>query len=310
MDNPPWTLEEWFQIKQDHDAMDQHHASRSHLPTLDPQPSTPISETPEVLVIKPDLDAMAQQPCKQAAIFSTTPHLSRCWSLDSPSASYSGNHPSATQHPSDVIAYINKELKHACIIGPVQSHPFQWPWSNPMMTRPKKDSSMHRVIMDLSMPQAPVSTPASPRTPSTVLPSTSGYPTQPPWPKRFWNMGEAACSTRSTSAEPTGSSGPTPWTGLSSCCSGKSSFSWISPSPSAFVTELQHARGLRKPSQPSLERRSEPTPPLTLMTPSEQPCQTQHGPIITTSWSSWPGWAWMQSQTIARAPPPLSSGSE
>ena len=70
-----------------------------------------------------------------------------------PPAPYSGNHPSATQHPSDVTAYIKKELKHTAIIGPLQSHPFQWPRSNPMMTRPKKDSSARRVIVDLSMPQ-------------------------------------------------------------------------------------------------------------------------------------------------------------
>ena len=69
-----------------------------------------------------------------------------------PPAPYSGNHPSATQHPSDVTAYIKKELEHTAIIGPLQSHPFQWPRSNPMMTRPKKDSSVRRVIVDLSMP--------------------------------------------------------------------------------------------------------------------------------------------------------------
>ena len=68
-----------------------------------------------------------------------------------PPAPYSRNHPSPTQHPSVVTAYINKELEHAAIIGPVQSHPFQW--SNPMMTRPNKDSSVRRVIADLSMPQ-------------------------------------------------------------------------------------------------------------------------------------------------------------
>ena len=47
--------------------MEQHHASPSHLPTLDPQSSTHISGTPEVLVIKPDHDTMAHQPCKPTA---------------------------------------------------------------------------------------------------------------------------------------------------------------------------------------------------------------------------------------------------
>ena len=58
-----------------------------------------------------------------------------------PLAPYSGNHPSATQHPADVSAYISKELQHSAIIGPVNTHPFDWPRSNPMMTRPKKDST-------------------------------------------------------------------------------------------------------------------------------------------------------------------------
>ena len=56
-----------------------------------------------------------------------------------PPAPYSGNHPIATQHPADVSAYISKELQHSAIIGPVNTHPFDWPCSNPMMTRPKKD---------------------------------------------------------------------------------------------------------------------------------------------------------------------------
>ena len=33
------------------------------------------------------------------------------------------------------------------------THPFDWPRSNPMMTRPKKDSTDRRVIVDLSIPK-------------------------------------------------------------------------------------------------------------------------------------------------------------
>ena len=64
-----------------------------------------------------------------------------------------GNHPSANQYPADIDAYLNKELRHSAIIGPADHLPFQWPRTNPMMTRPKKDSSSRRVIVDLSMPQ-------------------------------------------------------------------------------------------------------------------------------------------------------------
>ena len=74
----------------------------------------------------------------------TAPHLP---------APHSGNHPSANQFPADVSAYITKELHHSAIIGPADHHPFQWTRSNPMMTRPKKDSATRRVIVDFSMPQ-------------------------------------------------------------------------------------------------------------------------------------------------------------
>ena len=70
-----------------------------------------------------------------------------------PPAPHTGNHPSANKHPADIDAYLNKELRHSAIIGPADHLPFQWPRTNPMMTRPKKDSSSRRVIVDLSMPQ-------------------------------------------------------------------------------------------------------------------------------------------------------------
>ena len=70
-----------------------------------------------------------------------------------PPAPHTGNHSSANKHPADIDAYLNKELRHSAIIGPADRLPFQWPRTNPMMTRPKKDSSSRRVIVDLSMPQ-------------------------------------------------------------------------------------------------------------------------------------------------------------
>ena len=65
-----------------------------------------------------------------------------------PPAAYQENHPLATQHPQDVAAYIAKELKHSAILGPFTSHPLHCPRTNPMMTRPKKDSSDRRVIVE------------------------------------------------------------------------------------------------------------------------------------------------------------------
>ena len=61
------------------------------------------------------------------------------------------NHTSATQFPSDVSAYFNKEVKHKAIVGPCQNIPFPTHFS-PMLTRYKQDDT-RRVIVNLSYPK-------------------------------------------------------------------------------------------------------------------------------------------------------------
>ena len=53
-----------------------------------------------------------------------------------------------------VETYVETELEHGALLGPFQMPPFT-PWSqtSPMMTRPKKDSTNRRVIVDLSWPK-------------------------------------------------------------------------------------------------------------------------------------------------------------
>ena len=62
------------------------------------------------------------------------------------------NHSSATNFPSHVDKFI--ELEHKAIMGPFENSPFS-PWyrTNPLMTRPKRDSQDRRVILDLSYPE-------------------------------------------------------------------------------------------------------------------------------------------------------------
>ena len=76
------------------------------------------------------------------------------------SASYEGpiptpaydNHPSACNHSSDVASYIATGVREGatCMLGPFDHKPFT-PWCqvNAFLTRPKKDSHLRRVIMDL-----------------------------------------------------------------------------------------------------------------------------------------------------------------
>ena len=73
MDLPTGTLEDWLQVKQGHDAIYPDHATRSHLPTLDPGPSTHLSGIPEALIIKPDHDALVQRPCGPTAPSDSAP---------------------------------------------------------------------------------------------------------------------------------------------------------------------------------------------------------------------------------------------
>ena len=63
------------------------------------------------------------------------------------------NHGSSLQYPDHVQAYLAHEVACHAMLGPFPSPPF-WPWShlNPIMTRPKKDSTDRRVILDLSWP--------------------------------------------------------------------------------------------------------------------------------------------------------------
>ena len=61
------------------------------------------------------------------------------------------NHPSAVHHSNDVVAYIMKELGEGAMLGPFDQPPFTpWTQTNPLLTRPKKDFHLRRVIMDLS----------------------------------------------------------------------------------------------------------------------------------------------------------------
>ena len=92
------------------------------------------------------------------------------------SAGYEGptptfhNNYSAVTHKADVAAYILKELEEGAMLGPFDFPPF-YPstQTNPLLTRPKRDSHLRRVIMDLSWPAPPVSVSMAARQPTLFL---------------------------------------------------------------------------------------------------------------------------------------------
>ena len=62
------------------------------------------------------------------------------------------NHPTATNFAGDVEAYIRTELGLGALAGPFDEPPVPFLHVSPLMTRPKKDSELRRVITDLSWP--------------------------------------------------------------------------------------------------------------------------------------------------------------
>ena len=63
------------------------------------------------------------------------------------------NHASSLRNPEQVKGYLGKECRLQAMAGPFPVPPFEsWHRNNPVMTRPKRNSSELRVILDLSFP--------------------------------------------------------------------------------------------------------------------------------------------------------------
>ena len=71
-----------------------------------------------------------------------------------PPTATSGNHKEDPAHTTALNNYVDTELKHGALLGPFDAPPFT-PWfqTSPMMTRPKKNTTERRVIVDLSWPK-------------------------------------------------------------------------------------------------------------------------------------------------------------
>ena len=63
------------------------------------------------------------------------------------------NHKSAIDHPQDIQAYLDEEIKYHAILGPFKDSPIKNLHVSPLMTRDKPGSQHRRVIVDLSYPQ-------------------------------------------------------------------------------------------------------------------------------------------------------------
>ena len=61
-------------------------------------------------------------------------------------------HASGKEHPESVNYYIKTELGHEALLGPFGGPPVVPFHASPLMSRPKKDSEMRRIVLDLSWP--------------------------------------------------------------------------------------------------------------------------------------------------------------
>ena len=78
--------------------------------------------------------------------------IGRLPTLEDPEITFK-NHKGATEHPQALEQYINKEQKYDAVLGPFEVIPFtQYVGISPLSTRPKKESTERRVILDLSFP--------------------------------------------------------------------------------------------------------------------------------------------------------------
>ena len=66
--------------------------------------------------------------------------------------SASTNHATAIQFSDHIQYYIDTELRYGALLGPFLGPPIESLHINPLMTRPKRDSTHRRVIVDLSFP--------------------------------------------------------------------------------------------------------------------------------------------------------------
>ena len=67
------------------------------------------------------------------------------------------NHTSAIAFPAAMTEYINTEsIQHKALIGPFSGVPFTSFQTSPLMSRPRKDPSKRRIILDLSFPDRSV----------------------------------------------------------------------------------------------------------------------------------------------------------
>lgn len=76
------------------------------------------------------------------------------YSGDAPPVTVNRNHPSGNNFKDQVNDFIQTECNYGAMLGPFFQDPFSpWMRKSPVMSRPKKDTSKRRIIIDLTFPE-------------------------------------------------------------------------------------------------------------------------------------------------------------
>ena len=104
------------------------------------------------------------------------------------------NHKGATDHPQQLDKYIQKELGYGAVMGPFEKIPFTSKVGiSPLGTKPKKDSTEWRVILDLSFPIGDAVNDGIPKDSYMGLAVKLTFPKRDDFALRIFQLGPGCC---------------------------------------------------------------------------------------------------------------------
>ena len=119
--------------------------------------------------------------------------IGRLQYLEEPEHS-SKNHKGATEFPQDLEKYIKKEQSYGAVKGPYRKIPFNGKVGiSPLSTRPKKDSTERRVILDLSFPIGGAVNDGIPKDTYMGFAVKLTFPKTDDFAVRIFQLGEGCC---------------------------------------------------------------------------------------------------------------------
>ena len=104
------------------------------------------------------------------------------------------NHKGVVEHPQQLQKYITKEQSYGAVMGPYNKIPFSTEMGiSPLSTRPKKDSTDRRIILDLSFPIGGVVNDGIPKDSYLGFQASLTFPRTDDFTFRIYQLGQGCC---------------------------------------------------------------------------------------------------------------------